>query len=377
MGALFGLNCGWEHPLWFAQDGEPREETLGFKRQNWWGPVGREARMLREHAGIIDISNFAKYAVTGDGAETWLNALFANRMPTEVGRSCLTPLIGKRGGIAGDFTVTKLGDGDFMIFGSGMAERFHQRFFKAVPLPANTTFGSRTDSMCAFNVAGPKSRELLSRLTNEDLSNEAFPFMRSRRMVVAGVDVVALRVSFTGDLGWELHCDAGKQLELYDALLSTGKELGAGPVGARALMSLRVEKGYGSWSREYSPEYWPQESGLDRLIKLEKGDFLNRDAYLKIAANVPRQRLAMVSIDSVDADATGGEPIFLPDGTPIGQVSSGAYGYSVGMSLALCYIKAGTAKPGDKVSVAVLGRPREAVILDKPPFDAEGARLRA
>ncbi|CAN7168898.1 GcvT family protein [Rhizobium sp. LjRoot254] len=377
MGALFGLNFGWEHPLWFARGEEPREESIGFTRQNWWGPVGREARMLREHAGIIDISNFAKYSVAGEGAGAWLDAIFANRMPTEVGRSCLTPLIGKRGGIAGDFTVTKLGEGDFMIFGSGIAERFHQRFFKAVPLPENTMFKSLTESMCAFNVAGPKSRELLSRLTNEDLSNVAFPFMRSRRMVVAGIDVVALRVSFTGDLGWELYCYATKQEELYDALLNAGNELGAGPVGSRALMSLRIEKGYGSWSREYSPEYWPQESGLDRLIKLEKGEFLNKDAYLKVASEAPRQKLAIVSIDAVDADATGGEPIFLPDGTPIGQVSSGAYGYSVDMSLALCYIKAGTAKPGDKVSVAILGRPHEATILERPPFDADGLRLRA
>lgn len=377
MGALFGLNFGWEHPLWFSQGDEPREETLGFTRQNWWGPVGREARMLREHAGIIDISNFAKYSVKGAGAEAWLNAIFANRMPTEIGRSCLTPLIGKRGGIAGDFTVTKLRDGDFMIFGSGMAERFHQRFFKAVPLPEGTTFESRTERMCAFNVAGPKSRELLSRLTNEDLSNAAFPFMRSRRMVVGGVDVVALRVSFTGDLGWELYCDADSQVELYEALLNAGKDLGAGPVGSRALMSLRIEKGYGSWSREYSPEYWPQESGLDRLIKLDKDDFLNKDAYQTVASETPRQKLAMVSIDAIDADATGGEPIFLPDGTPIGQVSSGAYGYSVEMSLALCYIKSGLARPGDKVSVAILGRPHEATILDRPPFDAEGLRLRA
>jgi dimethylglycine dehydrogenase len=377
MGAIFGLNYGWEHPLWFARDGEPREETIGFARQNWWAPVGREARMLREHAGIIDISNFAKYSVQGKGAADWLNGIFANRMPTEVGRSCLTPLIGKRGGVAGDFTVTRLGEDDFMVFGSGMAERFHQRFFKAGPLPDGTRFASLTDSMCGFNVAGPKSRELLMRLTNEDLSTAAFPFMRSRRMVVAGVDVVALRVSFTGDLGWELYCEAGKQVELYDALLAAGRDLGAGPVGSRALASLRIEKGYGSWSREYSPEYWPQESGLDRLVKMDKGDFLNRDAYAAIAGKPARQRLAMVSIAAVDADATGGEPIFLPDGTPVGQVSSGAYGYTVDLSLALCYIKAGMAKAGDTVSVAILGRPHEATILERPPFDPEGLRLRA
>ncbi|MER9545274.1 FAD-dependent oxidoreductase [Mesorhizobium sp. M0437] len=377
MNAVFGLNFGWEHPLWFAAEGEPREETIGFTRQNWWGPVGREARMLRERAGIIDISNFAKYEVKGAGAEAWLNAVFANRIPVKVGYSCLTPLIGRRGGIAGDFTVTRLAADEFLVIGSGMAERFHQRFFKSVPLPEGTTFRSRTEELGGFNVAGPNSRELLSRLTNEDLSNTAFPFMRSRRMVVGGVDVVALRVSFTGDLGWELHCKAADQVNVYNALLNAGADLCAGPVGSRALMSLRIEKGYGSWSREYSPEYWPQESGLDRLIKLDKGDFLNKDAYQKIASETPRHKLAILSIDALDADATGGEPIFLPDGTPVGQVSSGAFGYSVNMSLALCYIKAGTAKAGDKVSVAILGRPHDAVILEKPPFDAEGARLRA
>ncbi|MBZ9676248.1 FAD-dependent oxidoreductase [Mesorhizobium sp. ES1-1] len=377
MGAVFGLNFGWEHPLWFAAEGEPREETIGFTRQNWWAPVGREARMLREHAGIIDVSNFAKYEVKGAGAEAWLNALFANRMPTEIGRSCLTPLIGKRGGIAGDFTVTKLADDEFMVFGSGMAERFHQRFFKAVPLPEGTTFRSRTEELAGFNVAGPKSRELLQRLTNADLSTEAFAFMRSRRISVAGVDVVALRVSFTGDLGWELYCKAADQVALYEALLKAGSEIGAGPVGSRALMSLRVEKGYGSWSREYSPEYWPQEVKFDRLVKMDKGEFLNREAYAAVADRPARDELIMLSIEAKDADATGGEPIFLPDGTPIGQVSSGAYGYFVEQSLALGYVKAGSARPGDKVSVAILGRPHEAVLLKQPPFDPEGKRLRA
>ena len=376
MGGVFGLNFGWEHPLWFAADGEPREETIGFTRQNWWEPVGREVRMLRESAGIIDISNFAKYSVKGTGAESWLNALFANRMPGAIGRSCLTPLIGKRGGVAGDFTVTRLGEDEFMIVGSGMAERFHQRFFKAIPLPDGTSFASSTEAMCGFNVAGPTSRELLQRLTNESLANEDFPFMRSKRITVAGVDVVAIRVSFTGDLGWELHCAAGDQVALYSALLEAGREFGAGPVGSRALMSLRVEKGYGSWGREYSPEYWPQESGLDRLVKADK-EFLNKAAWEKIRENAPRESLVMFEINATIADATGGEPVFLTDGTPAGQVSSGAYGYSVGKSLALGYLKAGTAKPGDTVHVAILGQNHTARVLDKPPFDPEGKRLRS
>ncbi len=376
LGAVFGLNFGWEHPLWFAAAGEPREETNGFARQNWWAPVGREVRMLRDSVGVLDISNYARYEVKGPGAEDWLNAVLANRMPTETGRSCLTPLIGKRGGVAGDFTVTRLGAEEFLVIGSGMAERFHQRFFQSVPLPADTTFRSVTDSTAGFNVAGPKAREMLQGLTETDLSNTAFPFMRSGRIKVAGVEVVALRVSFTGDLGWELHCAESDQLALYTALLEAARPFSGGPVGSRALASLRVEKGYGSWGREYSPEYWPQESGLARLIKLDKGAFLNRDAYLALHNRPARDTLVMLRIETTDADATGGEPIFRADGTPIGQVSSGAYGHSVGMSLALGYIKTGSAAPGEVVSVAILGRPHEAVVLDKPPFDAEGTRLR-
>ncbi|MGJ8622439.1 MAG: GcvT family protein [Yoonia sp.] len=374
MGAVFGLNYGWEHPLWFA-DTPGTQDTDGFTRQNWFEPVGAEARMLREAAGIIDISNFAKYFVTGAGAADWLNAVFANTMPKAVGRSCLTPLIGVNGGIAGDFTVTRLAEDEFMIIGGGAAERYHQRFWKEVALPDGTTFESRTDAMCGFNVAGPQARALLARLTNADLSTESFPFMRSQRITVAGGDVIALRVSFTGDLGWELHCEAGDQLRLYQALLEAGREVGAGPVGSRALMSLRIEKGYGSWSREYSPEYWPQEVGLDRLIKLEK-EFLNKDSYLKVKDNAPREQLSLIEVQEVrNADATGGEPIFLPDGTPVGRVTSGTYGYSVGKSLALGYLKDVAA--GTAVDVMILGRPHRGVVLAEPPFDPTGARLRA
>ncbi len=375
MGAVFGLNGGWEHPLWYA-DAAGTVDTNGFARQNWFEPVGAECRMLRDRAGIIDISNFSKYSVQGAGAEDWLNALFANRIPSVIGRSCLTPLIGVRGGIAGDFTVTKLAEGDFMIVGSGMAERYHQRFFKAVPLPGDTTFKSLTDAMCGFNVAGPKSRDLLQRLTNADLSTAAFPFMRSCRIDVGGVNVVAIRVSFTGDLGWELHCATEDQARLYQALLEAGKEFGAGPVGSRALMSLRLEKGYGSWGREYSPEYWPQEVGFERLVKMDKGDFLNRAAYAALADNPAREELVMFEVTVENADATGGEPIFLPDGTPVGRVTSGAYGYHVEKSLALGYIKAGMVKAGDTVDVYILGAPHRAVMLAEPPFDAKGERLR-
>ncbi len=376
LGAVFGLNYGWEHPLWYADSPENAHETNGFTRQNWWEPVGAECRMLRETAGIIDISNFAKYMVQGAAALDWLDAVFANNMPKLVGRSCLTPLISKRGGIAGDFMVTRLADDAFMVVGSGMAERYHKRFFDAVKLPAGVTFTSKTVDMCGFNVAGPKSRELLSRLTNADLSTEAFAFMRSLHTQIAGVDVVAIRVSFTGDLGWELHCATQDQLRLYTALIDAGRGLGAGPVGSRALMSLRIEKGYGSWSREYSPEYWPQEVHLDRLIKMDK-EFLNKDAYAAIADARPRETLVLMEINAKDADASGGEPIFLPDGTPVGRVTSGTYGYTVGKSLALGFLKVEASVAGTELDVFVLGVPHKARVLAEPPFDASGARLRA
>ncbi|MEP4198184.1 MAG: FAD-dependent oxidoreductase [Aliishimia sp.] len=377
MGAVFGLNYGWEHPLWFA-DTPGTADTDGFTRQNWWGPVGEECKMLRERAGIIDISNFAKYRCEGPGAEDWLNAVFANRMPREVGRSCLTPLISVRGGIAGDATVTKVGENSFWIISSGMAERYQKRFYDMVSRPEGVVFESMTQAMCGFNVAGPDSRKMLQRLTNTSLATSDFPFMRSKRIELAGVECLALRVSFTGDLGWELHCKTEHQAQLYEALIEAGKDFGAGPVGGRALMSLRVEKGYGSWGREYSPEYWPQEVGFEKLCKLDK-NFLNKSACLDVTQNPPRETLVLMQLSesqttASNADATGGEPIF-KDGVGIGRVTSGAYGYSVGMSLALGFVK--DAGPGDEVEIMVLGQPHRARILHEPPFDPKGTRLRA
>ena len=376
MGAVFGLNAGWEHPLWFA-DAPGTEDTNGFARQNWFEPVGREAAMLRDAVGVIDISNFGKYEVTGPGAGDWLDALVANHVPREIGKSCLTPLIGMRGGVAGDFTITMTGDESYMMIGSGMAERYHRRFFDMVPLPDGTGFEVATPRIAGFNVAGPRSREMLAGLTDADLSNEGWRFMRSRRIAVGGVDCLAIRVSFTGDLGWELHCAVDDQVALYEILLEAAAAHGGGPVGGRALGALRIEKGYGSWGREYSPEYWPQEAGLHGLIKLDK-NFLNKEAYLKISNTLPRESLTMFEVDVTDnADANGGEPIFLADGTPVGRVTSGSYGYTVGKSLAIGYAREGVVRAGDRVEIFILGKPHAATVLDKPPFDAGGERLRA
>jgi dimethylglycine dehydrogenase len=376
LGAVFGLSYGYEHPLWYAPEGMEPVETYGFERQNSFEPVAAECRALRESVGIIDVSNFAKYRVRGAGAADYLDRLVANHVPTGIGRSCLTPMIGLRGGIAGDFTITKLDEDDFLMIGSGIAERYHQRYFDMVARDNSVSFESFTEAWGGFNVAGPNARRLLEQLTDANLSNEAFRFMRNQRIRVAGIDAVAIRVSFSGDLGWEIYVPLQHQLALYDALLDKGAAFGARPVGGRALLSLRVEKGYGSWSREYSPEYWPQEVGLDRLIKLDKPEFLGRDAYLAIKDNPAREKLVVVQIGETQSDANGGEPVFLTDGTPVGRVSSGAYGHSVGASIALCFIVADSAAAGTELDIAILGIPHRAVILQKPPFDAAGERLR-
>lgn len=376
MGAVFGLNYGWEHPAYFDAH---TPDSAGFTRQPWWESVGREAKMLRQAVGVIDISNFAKYRCKGAGAEAWLNSVFANRMPTAQGRACLTPLIGVNGGVAGDFTVTRMGPEEFWVIGSGMAERYHQRFWAMVPLPDGTTFQSMTEAWCGFNIAGPLARKALQTLTNTSLETADFAFMRSCWLEIAGVECLALRVSFTGDLGWEIHCRQEDQARVYAALLEAAKASGGGPVGSRALMALRIEKGYGSWGREYSPEYWPQEVGLAPLIKINK-EFLHKSSYLKVKDNAPREVLSLIHVQDTGtaeaaADATGGEPVFLPDGTPVGRVTSGAYGYGVGMSLAMGYLKDTPA--GTAVDVMILGRPHRGVVLSEPPFDPQGKALRA
>ena len=226
-------------------------------------------------------------------------------------------------------------------------------------------------------MAGPDSRALLQRLSNASFATEDFPFMRSQRITVAGIDCTTLRVSFTGDLGWELHCAESDQIRLYSALIEAAKEFDGGPVGDRALGSLRIEKGYGSWSREYSQEYWAHEVGLDGLVKLDK-DFLHKDAYLAVKDKPAREVLRYFEIETPhNADAAGGEPIFTPEGKSEGRVSSGAYGYTVGKSLAVGFANPEVAGPGDEVEVMILGLPHKARILEQPAFDPKGARLRA
>ena len=245
-----------------------------------------------------------------------------------------------------------------------------------VDLPEGTTFESKTNDTCAFNVAGPKSRELLQRLSNADLSNAAWPFLRSGHLTIAGVECAALRVSFTGDLGWEIYCDVGDQLAVYTALIDAAAELGGGPVGSRALMSLRVEKGYGSWSREYSLEYWPQEVGLERLCKMDK-EFLNKSAAAEVMQNEPRENLVLIHIDEDAVTASNADARGRADFQRWGWHWPRDFGglWVFRWHVAGAWIRE-NASAGDRVQVMILGKPHDGKILAEPPFDPKGERLR-
>ena len=376
LGAVFGLSYGWEHPLWYARDDVPQEDHFTFERARWFDVVGAECKALRSGVGVIDIANFAKYEIVGPGAEAWLDHLLANRIPQEIGRASLTPMLNKKGGVIGDFTVTRLGDEHFFMVGSGVAERYHWRVFKRY-LPADgVEFRSLSESHIGFNIAGPNSRELLARLTGADVSNESFRFLRGRQLDIGPATCTIVRISFTGDLGYEIYLPEEHQLAVYEQILEQGRDLGIAPVGARALGSLRIEKGYGSWGREYSPEWWPSESGLDRLVKLDKGDFMGREAALRLSNQPPREVLCNLRVETESVDPVGGEPIF-KDGKPVGRISSASYGFTVGATVALGYVRYEHAKPGNSFTVEVLGDPRPASILEEPLFDPRGERLRA
>ncbi len=380
MGGVFGLSYGWEHAHWYAADGVEPVDQFRFERAGWFNMMAREVDAVRTSVGVVDTSNFAKYEIRGAGAQAWLDRLVANRVPTEDGRICLTPLLSLRGGVAGDFTIARLAADRFFMIGSGIAEDYHCRLFEA-QLPAKgVSFQSVSDAMVGFNVAGPQARTLAQRLTGVELDNASLKFMRNRVLQLNGYEVIVLRVSFTGDLGYELYTAAENQLALYRAIFSHGRELGLRPVGSRALGCMRVEKGYGSWSREYSPEWYPTESGLAGLVKADKPAFIGKAAFMRINAQPPRQLLRCFTVDTPagldGADAAGGEPIYR-HGRYVGRITSGGYSFTHQVSVALGYVDAADAVADDGFEVAVLGRPHKARLLAQPLFDPQGSRLRA
>ena len=374
-GAVFGAAYGLEQALWFAPDGTEPVETLTFRRSNAHGPVGEECRAVREAVGLIEASGFAKYEITGPEAELWLSKMLANRVPAE-GRLVLTPMLNPSGRLIGDFTLGKLGSEKFVIFGSGPAETYHLRWLEA-HLPANgVSLRSRRSELTGFSIAGPKARSLLARVTNEDVSNEVFRFMAIRPMEVGRVPALVGRLTFTGDLGYEIWVEPDYQLALYEALLEAGADLGLRHFGARALNSMRLEKGFGSFTREYTPDYTPLEAGLERFVDLRKNDFVGRDAVLNERRDGPKRRRVTFTVDADDTDAIANEPVY-HDGEVIGWITSGGYCHWIDASVAFGYVSAELAEQTDGFQVEILGELRAATASLAPSFDPDGSRMRS
>jgi dimethylglycine dehydrogenase len=375
-GAVFGANYGLEYPLWYATGGKSQADDFTFHRPNWFESVGEECRALRAGVGLLDVSTYGKYRISGPKAEGWLDRVLANNLPREAGRVVLSPMLNPRGRLVGDFTVSRLGDQEFFLVGSGAMERFHLRWWDQWLPASGVMVESLTPRWVGFNIAGPGARTLLQRLGHVDVGSDAFPFLTAQPMEVGPVrEAVVLRISFTGELGFEMFFPPEYQRALLAAMEEAGEDLGLRLVGSRALASLRIEKSFPSWGAELSPDYSPFDAGLSRFVKLDKADFVGRDAALGLKQQEPAYRLTAMEVDAADTDAWGGEPI-LRDGEYVGYVSSAAFGHCAGKSLALGYLKYEVARePGD-LNIELVGETRTVRVLDEPAVDPEGERMR-
>ena len=374
-GAVFGETYGMEAPLWFAGSGEAAADIVSFRRSNDFAAVAREVEAVRSRVGLFEASGFAKYSVTGPGAELWLSRLLANRMPRQ-GRLVLSPMLNPKGRLIGDFTVAKAGPERFFIFGSGPAEKYHMRWFEQhLPADGSVAVQALGLGLVGLMIAGPASRQLLQAVTDADVSAEAFRFLDFRAMEIGPVPVTVGRISFTGDLGYELWMAPEYQVAAFDLLMQAGEPLGLAPFGSRALNSLRLEKNFGTWAREYRPIYGPFEAGLGRFVDFSKNDFIGRDAALKEKEAGGERQLVALSLEATDADAFGNEPIW-HDGEVVGWATSGGYAHGAQRSVALGYLpRAVAARPG-RLEVEILGERLPARILAEPLFDPAGARMR-
>ncbi len=382
--AVWGATFGLEHALWFQEAGKEPVEEVTFHRSNAWNCVAGEVAAVRERVGMTEISNYAKYRVTGEGSAGWLSSLLTARMPAP-GRITLTAMLNDAGRIVGEFTVARPSDAaEFYLFGSLPAEVHHSRWFRHhLPSDGSIRFDVLGLGLTGLSVAGPRSRDVLSAVAPDlDLSTEAFPFMTFRRVDLGMTPVHLARINYAGDLGYELWVRPEYQRELFDQIMAAGAPHGLRLFGMRALMSLRLEKSYGTWFREYRPIYTPAEGGITRYLRLDH-EFIGRAAHeAELAASGPSRRLVAMVVDpdpDMPADVIGDEPIW-HDGSVVGWVTSGGYGHHVGKSIALGYVPAELATPdgpgGSGLEIEIIGRRRPARLQPEPLFDPQGLRMR-
>ena len=373
--AVFGDYCGLEHPLWFAPTAAEATEEVTFKRSNAYRHVAAECNAVRNAVGLLEISNYGKFEVTGPGTVEWLSNVMANRVP-DVGRMGLTPMLNERGKLIGDFTLCRPSADKVFLIGTYAAETYYMRWFERHMPASGVSLRSCAMEYVGLSIAGPKARLLLQSLVREDLSNSSFPFLSFKRMDVGMVPAYVGRVSFTGDLGYEIWVTTDYQRALFDVLVTAGREHGLKSFGGRALNAMRIEKSFGSWAREYRPIYGPYEAGLGRFVDLKKGGFVGRAAALEEKESGGSLQLVAFAVDAADADAIGDEPIW-HEGKVVGWVTSGAYGHSVQRSLALGYIPASLAGATGGFEIEIIGERRKAERQAVPAFDPSGARMRA
>ncbi len=374
MRAVFGQQYGLEVVNYHALPGEPLYETPSFRRSNAFKAAGEEVRAVREGVGINEIQNFGKFRVKGTGARAWLDRIMAGAIPVP-GRLSLTPMLSPKGKIIGDFTVTCLSETEFQITGSYGAQAQHLRWFEA-NLDKGVTVENLSDRLTGFQIAGPRSRQLLARVTRADVSGAAFRFMDARQMTVGMAPCLVQRVSYTGDLGFEIYCDAMAQRGLWKVLWEAGQDLGLRPFGMRAMMSLRLDKFFGSWGREFSPDYFPAETGIDRFIRWNKpSDWIGKAVALKQKAEGPARRLCAFVVEADDADVVAYEPIWFADKV-VGFCTSGGYSHWTQKSVAQGFLPVGDIKDGLQVEIEILGKRHKAQLVTTPLWDADGARMR-
>ena len=412
--AVMGDTWGLETPLWFAPSADQAHDVLSFHRSNDFDHVGAEVRATRERVGVTEIANFAKYRVTGAGAEAWLDRLMTNTMP-KLGRLVLTPMLNHAGKLIGDFTIAKAGEGEFMIWGSLGASKYHLRWFtQHLPGDGSVRVDCLHMDLVGLSAVGPKSRDVLAALVDEDVSNAAFRFMDFRQMDVAGVPCMVNRITYAGDLGYEIWMKPAGQRRVYAGIKDAGAVHGIVDFGMRALLSMRLEKNFPSWFAELRPIYGPLEASMDRFIKFQKPDFIGREAAVKERDEGPRLRRVSLMIDAGTADVMADEPIWarvgdtdfgsiaapegvgaprfdaqgraLPAPEPardgdwrvVGWVTSGGYAHGVGLSMAQGYVPAALAERGEDglFAVEIMGDRCPARLALVPPFDPDGGRMR-
>jgi len=370
---VFGVSYGVETPLYFASSGEDPVETPSLLRSNAFSSVAREVRTVQDGVGVMDCSSFAKYEVSGHGCVEALDRIIANKLP-DVGRIRLGPLLSDSGRLMGDLTVFRLEEERLLLVGSGYLQAWHDRWF-AKHLPKSVTMRNVTDELQGIQLVGPRSRDVLQRLVGADVSNNALPSMGLLTTDVGLASAYVARLSLTGELSFEIYAPAGSVRGIYERALDSGSEFGIADFGFYALNSMRLEKGFGIWSREFSCDYTAAMSGLDRFVDYSKADFIGKAAATRELTVKPKRKLVTFVVDTDNSDAAGYEPIW-SDGELVGFVTSGGYGHRVEASIAMGYVDQDAIDAAGEFEISVLGERRPARLMTAALYDPGNTKSR-